>query len=311
MALSGKEKKPAPSLSIAARLEKAGKIGFGTMTHQEGARWVARVMLFDRMEKMMSDYLLRLKATALSHYTALYELGRNTTPIHTSNVPALTIHERLPDGGEHFRAHYVTDWSSLCEAADHFDEAGLLASAVSDWAERMHMGIGWFLDAIVTNLFGWRAQPEGLGWSYPGSYMELQHGHRVGGGDMRNIHGWGGLDRVVPAPTVRPYNPSTQTRQEHLADLQLDLNKYYEQQEGTFAKAGFQPTTQKRKRSGNSPWLHFEWFIQYQMQERTGAEIAEAQGLKGSGEDAVSKALRDLAELLPVTLRPRVGASPT
>ena len=159
------------------------------------------------------------------------------------------------------------------------------------------------------NLFGWCVQSAGgddLGWEYPGGmYMELEHGHRVGGGDMRKVHGWGNLDRFLPVPVVKPYNPSTQTRKAHQADLVLELKRYYGKQEDQFEKAGFQRATPKRKRSGNTRWVHFEWFIKYQMQEWTGAEIAEEQGLEGSGEDSVSKALVPLAELLGVALRAR------
>ena len=126
MASSGKERKFDPSLSTVARLEKFGKIGMGALVHPDTARWVARVMLFARMEKMMADDLRGLKSDALLHYQALFELGRRMAPLTPGNVPALTIRETLSDGAVRSRAHHVASWSSLSEAADHFDEAKFL-----------------------------------------------------------------------------------------------------------------------------------------------------------------------------------------
>jgi hypothetical protein len=303
MASSGKERKFDPSLSTVARLEKFGKIGMGTLVHPDTARWVARVMLFARMEKMMSDDLRSLKSDALPHYKALYELGRKMSPMDVSNVPALTIRETLSDGAKRFRAHYVTSWSTLSEAADHFDEAKLLAAAIFQWADRIHMGTAWFLDAVLMNLHGWRLHNDS-GWEYPGgAYMELEHGHRVGGGDMRKVHGWGNLDRLLPVPVVKPYNPSTQTRKAHQADLVLELKRYYAEQEDQFEKAGFQKTILKRARASTSAWVHFEWFIRYQMQGKPVPEIANEYNSKAIGDDAVYKAIRDTAEVLEVVMR--------
>src|SRR5713226_4689207 len=109
------------------------------------------------------------------------------------------------------------------------------------------------------NLCGWRNGPRAeqeLSWVYPGSLL-IQQTTRAGI-DMGRLHGWGTLDRAIPVPTVKPYNPSTQTRKEHQSDVEAELISYYAKQEELFCQAGFERTAQKRARTGKNPWLHFE-----------------------------------------------------
>jgi hypothetical protein len=106
---------------------------------------------------------------------------------------------------------------------------------------------------------------------------------------------------------VKPYNPSTQTREEHQREVQVALNRYYAKQEDLFAVAGFENTISKRARASKDPWLHFDWFIQYQIQEGSGSEIAEKYRRVGIGEDAIHRAIRTLAKILQVAPRPMIN----
>src|SRR5437764_587303 len=145
MPVTSNKGQQAPVKGIPERLTELGKCGLGDMTHVETAHWIARVILFDRMEKTMSDELRSLQESSLPLFRALYERGREMLPTDHSDFPALLIREVLPGHIESTRRHYVEDWSSLCKAAEHFTAAKELVTAVSQWSEARHMRVDWFL----------------------------------------------------------------------------------------------------------------------------------------------------------------------
>jgi hypothetical protein len=307
MAATGSKRKAVPVKGIPERLGELGKLGLGAMTDPETACWIARVILFDRMQKSLADDLQKLRDSSLPLYQALLERGRKMLPGDYSDFPALVIHDVLPNNVTQARRHYVQSWSSLEQAAEHFTAAKELMTAVREWAGARHMMADWFLDSILSNLCVWsknRQAEQDVWWLYSGSLAEGRN-HLVGP-DAQRLHGWGTLDHRIAVPAVKPYNPSTQTRDEYQREHQLELDRYYARQEDVFAEAGFEPTVQKRKRASDSPWLHVDWFIQYQIQERSGPQIAQKYKGGKIGEDAIHHALRDLAGVLEVTLRPRV-----
>jgi len=284
------------------------KLGLGAMTHPETQRWIARVVLCAHIERMMVADLRNLQESCLPLYAGLHELGRETLQADHSHFPALVIQAAISDNTKRQCVHHVESWSSLCEAGTHFHLAKQLETAMLAWADDRHMNVDWFLDAVLMNLCGWRLDQEARKkphWVYPGSMAAGQY-HRTGI-DLRRLHGWGTLDGVIPPPVVKPYNPSAQTRREHQQEFTLELDRYYTKQEEFFAISGFQKTTPKRARTvKDSPWLHFDWFVEYQMQERPAKEIAKKYTLHAIGEDAIYSALVDLARLLEVPLRPWV-----
>jgi hypothetical protein len=299
MAATGSKRNKVEVKGIPARLAELGKLGLGTMTHPEIACWVARVILFERMEKMLGEDLRDLRKSALPLYVALYARGRQMLPGDHSDFPVLVIRDVLADNSERTRRHSVESWSSLCEAAEHFPVAKRLVTAVSLWSEARRMTADWFLDSILGNLRVWRirGKVEPLPWSYRGGLAGGEH-RRVGP-DAQRVHGWGTLDHVIPVPVVTPYNPTAQTREEHKLELQSDLEGYYAAQEALFAAEGFQRTVRKRKRAGTDLWLHVEWFIEHQMRGRSGSEIAEKyQREQGITVDAILRAVRELVSTL-------------
>jgi hypothetical protein len=258
------------------------------------------------MEELMADELVNLRGTVLPLYRAVHELGRSLSPLDNSDFPVVPLREVTSDTTKVTRRHCVDCWSSLSLAADHFTEAKALAEAISQWADELNMGTDWFRDAVLMNLCGWNkyeAANQGAGWGYPGMFAELPGQNRLGGSDIRVLHGWRTLDSVIPVPVVRPYNPTTQTRDEHFAQITLDFNRYYEEQETLFAQAGFQKTIRKRARAGPTRWSHFDWFIKYQIQGKATSEIADQRRGKAVGEDAIYQAVKELAKTLEVALR--------
>jgi hypothetical protein len=260
------------------------------------------------MEKALVKELRSLCDNSLPHYRALLDRGREILPGDHSDYPALVIREVLPNNAGRLRRHYVTDWSSLKLAAEHFEEAKDLITAISNWSVARHMMADWFLDSVLRNLCVWgkiRGAVKGLPWSYAG-VLAGGESQRVGP-DAQRLHGWGALDHQIDVPVVKPYNPSTQTRAEHQRELQLELNRYYAKQEDLFTAAGFKKTASKRARASKDPWLHFDWFIQYQIQERSGSEIAQKYRQGNLVEGAIHHALGPLARILQVTLRAMVN----
>jgi hypothetical protein len=306
MATTGRERKAVQFKGIAERLEEFGKLGLGTMVHPETACWCARSILFLHMEKTLADDLQELRDSSLPLYRALLERGRKMLPGDHSDFPAMVIQDVLPNNATRARLHYVQSWASLKQAAEHSTAAKELMTAVSEWTGARHMIEDWFLDSILGNLCVWCKSPEAgmtLRWSYTGSLAEGKD-HRVGP-DAKRLHGWGTLDHRLAVPAVKPYNPSTQTRVEYQRELQLEFDRYCALQEDVFAEAEFEQTVRKRARTSDSPSLHFDWFIEYQIQERSGPQIAQKYKQGKIGEDAIHHALRDLAGVLQVTLRPR------
>ncbi len=147
MASTGSRRKAGQAKRIAAYLAELGKLGLGTMTHPETERWIARTIVFARMEKLMVGDLRNLRDNALPLYQALYELGRRMLPC---DVPALEIRERMSNDTELIRRHYVDSWSSLSQAANHFVEAEKLADAVTRWTGALNMTTDWFRDVECT-----------------------------------------------------------------------------------------------------------------------------------------------------------------
>jgi hypothetical protein len=294
---------------IAGRLAELDKLGLGAMTHPETKRWIARTILFAHMKRMMAQQLRNLRDTCLPQYRALHELGCTMPIARFSSFPVLVIEEvtvTATGRTQTQRSHSVDSWSSLRQAADHFREARELSNSIKEWTSALNMNRGWFNNAVLMNLCGWRMDTKAeqeLSWVFPGA-MSLEPTSRTGI-DIQRLHGSGTLDRAIPVPAVRPYNPSTQTRMEHQSELKAELISYYAKQEALFSRAGFQKTTQKRARTEEDPWLHFKWFVKYQMQNQPGSEIVKKYHL-GTGEGTVYRALRELATVLQVTLRPQV-----
>jgi hypothetical protein len=308
MAATGSKRKAAYVKGIPRRLEDRGELGLGAMTHPETECWIARSILFRRMEKALVKELRSLRDNSLPHYRALLHRGRETLPGDHSDFPAMVIREMLPNNAERLRRHYVTDWSSLKQAAEHYKEAKDLSTTISNWSVARYMMADWFLDSILGNLCVWskiRGAVKVLPWSYAG-VLAGGESHRVGP-DAQRLHGWGALDHQIDVPVVKPYNPSTQTREEHQREVQVALNRYHAKQEDLFAAAGFENTISKRARASKDPWLHFDWFIQYQIQERSGSEIAQKYRKGNLEESAIHHALRPLARILQVTLRAMVN----
>jgi len=254
----------------------------------------------------MRNELRRLRDATLPLYQELQQLGRIMSPLVRSDVPCLEIREKISVTTERIRGHYVEDWPSLSEAAGHFMKARALASEISRWTDGLNMGTDWFRDAVLVNLLGWykdQVIEQLVPWGYPGFFSLHNHGHRLGAGDADRLHGWGNLDHIIPVPVVRPYNPSTQTRKDHRSDLAVDLDRYYAEQENLFTRVGFLQTVRKRARTANSCWLHFDWFIKYQMQGKTASEIAAPYRRNAVGEDAIYQAVKEVARLVQITLR--------
>ena len=95
--------------------------------------------------------------------------------MNCGNVPALIIPEKTPDGTKSARALRVESWSTLSQAADFFDEAKVLATTISQWADHLHMVTDWFMDAVGGRTSGVgrcrRRLLAELTWIYPGTYM--------------------------------------------------------------------------------------------------------------------------------------------
>jgi len=294
---------------IAETLIESGKLGLGALTHPETARWIARVVLFERMGKLMRRELGVLRDTCLPLYEALFNLGRQTLPRSNSSFPDLVVSDVSGDVQTH-RRHCIDGWFSLRKVVPHCRPADELAAALSKWAVERYMMTDWFLDETLRNLSVWHILPQaaqGLWWLQRGSLADGKHDRFAN--DSRTLHGKGTFDRIIPVPVIPLYNPSAQTREEHRHELDALLNNYYAKQESLFEMLGFRKTVLKRARTRKNPWVHWDWFIKFQMQKQPGSDIANEMEKKYGLEiapDAIHTAVRDVARVLEVPVRGQV-----
>jgi hypothetical protein len=264
------------------------------------------------MGKLMRRELEDLRDTCLPLYEALFHLGRQMLPRSNSSFPDLVVSDASGNVQTH-RRQCIDGWSSLRKVVSHYTQAEDLASALSKWAGDRHMMTDWFLDEALRNLAAWHILPqaaEGLWWLQRGSLAGGKHDRFAN--NSRTLQGKGAFDRIIPVPVIKLYNPTAQTREEHRQQLDASLNNYYAKQESLFEMLGFRRTVVKRARTGKkrkNPWLHWDWFIKYQMQERSGSDIANEIAKKQDldiAPDAIHAAVRDVGRVLEVLVRAQV-----
>jgi hypothetical protein len=295
-----------PFLDIADHVSALNSLGFGTLSSPDIRTQIARIMLFHYMTKVAPERLRRLQEACIPLYEILKAVGRRRFPDSHSDFPLLE--------GRTVTAESVTTWmicvdgwKSLREGAQHCEEAAELACELDRWASEHHLSREWFFDATLRNLSGWAKSEKtnrNLGWSLPASFSI---GQDQRSSDAEACQLGRQIAKSLRVPVIPTYNPAFQTRNEHQDTLLRQLAKYHVAQENLFRTLGFVPTIRKRSRI-ESPWIHMEWFVRYQVLGWTTARIADENGLTAVNEASIYKAINNLAIQLDLELRPRIRA---
>lgn len=306
-AVTGRRRSQNAADIIGAEVEGLRRLGFGPFTHPEIERWIARVLLFYHMRKKCNADLIKLRDSCLPGCDALFDFGRQQLPhVKPADFPHVAIETRTPTT---IRSElvYIDSWAKL-RAAAHHSVAQHWMLSLESWTVPRNLRVDWFLDALIRILCGWRASPEGartLQFGLPGSLPHNPH-KRFGSvrDELRQR-----VDQLVasgPPPAIPAYNPAAQTREEHLSSIRELLEAHHSAQENRFMAAGFHPTVLKRARSGET-WEHMNWFIAYQIHNKTAAKIAESTRGDSIDESGINQAIRKLAQILDVPLRSRTS----
>jgi|ERR1019366_5123721 hypothetical protein len=294
---------------IIARLAESSRLGLGELSSPEMQCWIARTFLFHFIEKLAQKELRELHDGCREDFRSLRELGRKMLPLDNSHDPPVVITTETANGFTS-RVHYVEDWHSLTEAAAHFPPAEMLRATLSSWAKKYSLARPWILDAAWRMICHWFESadiPEELIWRLPAIF-----GIDVDGGKQLSGLGFPGNNKFRPylvppgiradKPVLPPYDPVGMTRSEYLDRVHRLAVAYCELQEAGYKKLNLVPTRQLRRKSG-SPWVHWAWFVKYQVKRLNAEEIAKASAKSNIDASTVYRGVQNVAKLVDLPLR--------
>jgi hypothetical protein len=289
---------------IGTEVEKLERLGFGSLTHPEIEQWIARVLLLYRMRQLCKADLIQLRESCVPACSALFDFGRQRIPDYPADFPAVSIDTYLSPSTRQSKLLVIDTWAKLREASLQYPVADELKLKIETWAVTRNLGVDWFLDALVRILCAWHTFPETkkyLRFGLPASFSNGPH-QRLGSVHKELHVRINQLANAGPPLMISPYNPATQSREEHKAYVLNLLSSHHSSQEKRFLEAGFKATVLKRARSGRA-WEHMGWFILYQIHGRKAAEIAGTVQGEAIGENAVTQAIRKLAGIMNIDVR--------
>jgi hypothetical protein len=164
-----------------------------------------------------------------------------------------------------------------------------LVNAMRAWAARYKLADDWLMDDALHTVLMWAGTPQLIA--------------------SLNFHpdGWG-CAIPEPRPLVLMWEPTMLTWAEFERQAQYEMQQYRAHVEEWAAGLGLKPSPEKNapRRTGDAG-LHFEWLVRYQVQGWTHQQIAthyrRSYATDRRKSDPVSRALRDTAALIGLTLR--------
>jgi hypothetical protein len=281
--------------------------GLGVLTSPEIAIQITQAIFIFYMRRNAKGTLKHLEERCLPKFIELKLLGKQFLPkSYRSDIPAIVMKEASAPNYTHTWILHIENWKSLSDAATQFEQAARIRDHVRDWAIKHHLDRQWFLDIVIHNLGVWAFSDElrrKHTWLH-GTLLHAQVDHRYSETDSFKYGR--SIEKVLQPPRVKPYNPVSQTREEHRKLLAIEVDRYYTEQEQFFKGKGFISTTRKRARF-ESPWLHVEWFVKYQILGWTAARIAQKYKLTAVHEGSIYQAVKKIAQQLDFELRPKLG----
>jgi len=295
------------SKTLPDELEGLNSSGLGTLTSSEIATQVIQVIFFHYMHRLAKVSLKRLEQSCLAQLIELNAQGKQLLAdgYHT-DYPTVVMTKTTAPNTIQTSILQIQDWKSLCEAATQFELAAQICDRACNWAKQHYVDRQWFLDLVVLNLGDWvfsdRSRRRHSWWH--GTVLQAKKNYKYT--EVASFKISSSIEKLVPPPQITPYNPVAQTREEHKKGAMQNLERYYTAQEQFYQAKGFVSTVRKRARV-ESPWLHVEWFVKYQILGWTAARIAEKYTLTAVHEGSIYQTVKKIAQQLDFELRPRLG----
>jgi len=278
-------KQPEKSMVI-EDVDKLGQLGLGAVTDPQTMTWVVRTKFFSLTDKKARSAVEDLFARCEVPFLDLKKISKEQQPKDLADFPPVVL-TTITESSETRRLHYVEDWNSLCTAAKQFPCAEELRKQLWKWTEERNLSEEWFLTVMYRMLCFPTVPGARRPWVYPG--VSGRQGNRRFGGPLG-----ANLPQVPsrqPLPSIQPYNPAVQNRDEFLLDVQKQFIQYCGEVEEEFKRNGFSTTIRKRQRSGPT-WMHLEWFIRNRIELWSPTRIAAEHRVTA---DVVTRAIRSTA----------------
>jgi hypothetical protein len=298
--------------SITGRLVESSSLSLGQLSSPETVTWIARCILFHFVEKLAQKELRELRDHCRGPFDELRSGEELLGPLRDDLFPHILIATEV-EGCHEERIHYLENWDALIQASVYSPAADSLQSSISRWAKQHSLDASWVLEA-AWRLLCWWFQPsytdKNLLWSLPSIFA-------IGPDGRKHVSGIGfdGNNKyrpeLVPAgvcaemPILLPYDPVAMTQSEYLKRVRGTMKEYCKHQEAGYQKLGLIPAPWMRNKSG-SPWVHWEWFVKYQIRRLTTAEIADAHPGTAISENTVFAGVRKVGRYVGLQLRPKI-----
>lgn len=246
----------------------------------------ARLVFLARVEDVAPEVVDHLREKVLPLYQEARDNGM-TWPRRASWERSPSFWRRLPKVAER-----------------HPDERGYQAlmplyDVLTSWADTYHLTDEWLLEDALHTLYAWTEWPRLL-------EVVPERFHPGGAGSMVP-------EMDPPTLEVGPWDPTIETwagfQDRARETFERWLRDYRTAGDAWADDLGLESAPEKRPRKGDPLALHWEWVARYQCQGWSYAQIAEHydKGTKNpsghSGARNVSRTVRDLADLMGLTLR--------
>jgi hypothetical protein len=280
-------------------------LGLGEMSSAPIEAAVARGLFLTRLSIRGSAALNELWSKVSPPYDDLWRICVTRFPNERFDYPMVSINTETEE--------FIVDelclmnrWAELVKAAKAIPSAARIVQEVEQWLNRRHLQADWMRESIwswiVVNKAKHKSDPAADGllvgtFATRGRqrFIAFPHlGPGTIGADPPSTAG----PYQAAVPTLRPYNPLAETRADYLNEMANEVRKYASAQESTLKKFGFKKTKRVAKR-------HIDWFVDYQVLNKSQGEIAQAQKSANSIDDsAVYRAVSGVARHLGLKLRP-------
>lgn len=190
------------------------------------------------------------------------------------------------------------------------NEVFLGRQSLKDWAARHRLACPWVEEAVRASLAKWREDA---------TWLERRIILPAGGPDFDTVTG--ALEQLKSPPRLTglhiplpEFNPIAWSQAEYIRlvqDIAGDVARAYSEAVlSQYGKEGWTQPPVKRKRTGNNPYLHFDWLIRYQVEgcsySKLAKEYLEDRLLVSTVRDSVKKT----AELIGLPLRTQSPGRP-
>ncbi len=260
--------------------EKSVRLGYGELAapgEHSLALWDARGAFLWRVERLAG--------------IVLEDLRKNVFPVYVPPAGWKAGEDVDPDTVARHKDFLMGRWSDVHQEIDSI--ADPLRAKLHDWAAKYNLLDPWLLIVALGTLRKWSLGVANLSWHLPPpepfSLPDRAYEFTM------DLPGW---------------DAQKMTRREAQEQIrgvfELKLKSFLNGVEKMAEELGMERIKEKRPRHGLDPLRHFDWLVLFQVKGQTLANIADK---KGIDEKTVAAGVRQAADQIGLTRRPRRGFS--